>query len=143
MNTFIKGSNFSAHARGCGDEGGMNEVCCADYTSEMVFLFIHKGGRNMREFLTPRQLGADWPRAHPAERESSQLPARVTNTFSSHHIFAQLSRKWESKSRFPPEQHLCWRKAGKMSVYQLFPFLSLQSRLLRQLILIHNKPVEI
>ena len=69
----------------------MNEVFCADYTSEMVFSVIHKGGRNMREFLTPRQLGADWPRAHPAERESSQLPARVTNTFSGPHFLQSFS----------------------------------------------------
>ena len=41
------------------------------------------------------------------------------------HIFFKLSRKWLPKSRFSSEQRQCCGKAEKMSVYQLFPFLSL------------------
>ena len=108
----------------------------------MSFWAINKSGRNMRKILTPRQLGADWPRAHPAERESSQLPARVTNTFSATTFSSNfLGSGFQNPDSLQSNTYVVekLRKCPSINCSRFF----LYSRFLRRLILIHNKPVEI
>ena len=117
------------------------ESNCIESMSKMDFI---QSGRNMQEVLTPRQLGVDWPRARAAERESSQLAiARVTNNFST---TRPLSAKFLTTDIHHPSiirSKTAFEKRSLANVlYQLFRFF-LYSRLLRGLILIHNKPVEI
>ena len=94
--------HFSTHVWGVRfGVGSMNEVFCASYTSNMPFLAIDKSVRNMRELLTPRQSGADWPRAHPAE--SSQLPPGLPTLFPHFpDIFSEVASSIQIHARLTP-----------------------------------------
>ena len=116
-------------------------MLCRSYVRD-GFLVIHKGGRNIREFLTPPTVGGGLAKSTPSRAGVIPAPRQgyqhfSQSTFSSDFLGSGIQNLDSLQSNSYVEE-----KLGKCPSINCSRFF-LYSRFLRQLILIHNKPLEI